>query len=194
MAIQKLPTNFVDDIIDATVTDKRKYRLENNSDGTISLEDVTTYVRLGTYYGMDKANSTNATVNQLIDATSNIQNTADSEKRVAYAENAGNAEHAINADNSINAENAINAITANSTANDFILVNSSLLDFSGNTCVISDERITENSLADVYFTSDTIIYAEDVGISVETYDGRVVIKSIIAPTEAIKASIKIRVV
>ena len=36
-----LPTNFKDDILDTSVNTRRRYRMYENTDGTIELEDVT---------------------------------------------------------------------------------------------------------------------------------------------------------
>lgn len=72
MAIEKLPVNFKDDVIDTSFSDKRRYNLIANTDGTTSLEDVTTYTQIGSDFGAEQVNKTNATVNELIDKTSNI--------------------------------------------------------------------------------------------------------------------------
>lgn len=155
MAITKLKTNFQDDIINTEVTDKRRYNLINNTDGTISLEDVTTYEQIGSNYGALEINTANGTVNQLIDKVES-------------------------------AESKINSV--------FFLTNQSVLNFTGNTCSISDSRITADSLADVYFTSDTALTAEKAVIDVETYAGRVDLTAGRTPDGTIKASIVIRVV
>lgn len=179
MAITKLPVNFKDDIIDTAINEKRRYNIEDNSDGTKSLEDVTIYEQVGSYFGAEQINQTNETVNELIDKTSNIDNTKDSEKSVLYAESAGVAG---------------SATMAESVKNDFILINQQTLVFANNICTISDGRITADSLADVYFTSDTINTAEKAVISVETYNGKVVLNAGREISGIIKASIRIRVV
>lgn len=155
MAIAKLKTNFQDDIINTEVTDKRRYELINNSDGTVSLDDKTTYTQIGSNYGAKEINETNDTINQLIDANEKAEQSAESV---------------------------------------FVLRNQSLLTFVGNTCTISDERITADSLADVYFTSDTALNAEKAVIDVETYSGRVDLNAGRTPEGDIRASIVIRVV
>ena len=38
-----LPTNYKDDVLGDSMDGKRRYRVIENSDGTISLEDVTEY-------------------------------------------------------------------------------------------------------------------------------------------------------
>lgn len=67
MAIEKLPINYVTEKIDASVSDKRKYQIINNSDGTISLEDATTYTQKGSNFDADDINKINQTINQVID-------------------------------------------------------------------------------------------------------------------------------
>lgn len=173
MAITKLPVNFKDDIIDTTVNNKRRYRLEENTDGTTSLEDVTTYEQTGSYFGAEQINATNGTVNELIDKTANFENGTVPVK---------------------NAEKANMATAAESVNNDFILINQQVLAFVNKIYSIQDERITENSLADVYFTSDSINIAENAVISVETYNGEVELTAGREPEGIIRASIHIRVV
>ena len=151
MAIEKLKTNFQDDIINTLVNEERRYALIENADGTISLKDVTSYDQIGSNYGAKEINTTNDTINQLID-------------KVEKADSV------------------------------FVLRNQSVLNFVGNTCTISDERITADSLADVYFTSDTALNAEKAVITVETYSGRVDLNAERTPEGDIRASIVIRVV
>ena len=155
MAITKLRTNFQDDIINTEITDKRRYNLIQNADGTVSFEDVTTYEQVGSNYGAEEINAAYKTVNQLIEVSEKTQKSIESV---------------------------------------FVLRNQSLLSFAGNTCTISDSRITADSLADVYFTSDTALNAEKAVIGVETFDGRVDLNAGRNPDGDIRASIVIRVV
>lgn len=76
----------------------------------------------------------------------------------------------------------------------FILVNQQELVFTDKVATISDARITVDSLADVYFTSDTISVAEKAIIAVETIDGAVTLTATKEPEGTIKATIHIRVV
>ncbi len=69
MAKQTLPVNFKDDIMNASMQNKRKYRLINNTDGTVSLEDVTTYDQVGSNFGAGQINATNTAVNAAADAS-----------------------------------------------------------------------------------------------------------------------------
>lgn len=148
MAITKLPVNFKDDVIDTTVSDKRRYNIIDNTDGTKSLEDVTVYMQIGSNFGAEQINQINGKVNELIDAI----------------------------------------------PNEFLLINQAVINFTNNIAYISDDRITANSLADVYFTADTILAAEKAVISVNTYTGRVELTAERQPDSEIKASIYIKVV
>lgn len=205
MAITKLPVNFKDDVIDTSVSDKRRYNLITNSDGTTSLEDVTTYEQIGSNFGAEQVNQTNGTVNSLIDSEEetkeslNALNTelGDGTKKVKASETADK----LSTPRKINGVDfdgtkdiAIKDNTKLSMDKDFILLNNSALTFISKVATIEDERITADSLADVYFTSDTIDIAEEASISVETEAGKCVLTAIKQPDGTVKASIHIRVV
>lgn len=68
MAKAVLPTNFQDDIINASMGGKRRYNLIQNIDGTVSLEDVTDYDQVGSNFGAGQINQTNTAVNAAADA------------------------------------------------------------------------------------------------------------------------------
>lgn len=59
-----LPTNFKDDIL-AQPESKRKYRMINNPDGTVSLVDVTEYQQIGSEFGAKQMNDTNGGINEI---------------------------------------------------------------------------------------------------------------------------------
>lgn len=67
MSKSTLPTNFQDDILNASMGGKRRYRLINNTDETVSLEDVTTYDQVGSNFGAGQINQTNAAINEAAD-------------------------------------------------------------------------------------------------------------------------------
>ncbi len=69
MAKQTLPVNFQDDIMSDSMDGKRKYRMIQNADGTVSFEDVTTYDQVGSIFGMAQINATNTAVNASADAS-----------------------------------------------------------------------------------------------------------------------------
>lgn len=168
MAIANLPVNFKDDIIDTSINNKRRYNIEDNSDGTKSLEDVTAYEQVGSYFGAEQINQTNGTVNKLIE---------------------------LSQENKMAVDNIQKEMGKTlSTDKDFILINQSIISFTDNEAIISDNRITEYSLADVYFTKDTFDTAEKALITVETYDKKVILSAGRTPEGAIKATIHIRVV
>ena len=67
MAKQTLPVDFQDDLLNVSMGEKRRYRMINNSDGTVSLEDVTVYDRMGSNFGAGQINATNQAVNESFD-------------------------------------------------------------------------------------------------------------------------------
>ena len=66
MSIPNLPVNFKDDIL-ASSNPKRKYQQTFNTDGSVSLEDVTQYTRRGSEFGASQVNQTNGAVNNIYD-------------------------------------------------------------------------------------------------------------------------------
>lgn len=72
-----LKEDYLDDILDTSVNEKRKYRMINNADGTISLEDVTEYSQNGDNFGAFDINITNKTVNELIAMGLNVRCNSD---------------------------------------------------------------------------------------------------------------------
>lgn len=61
-----LPTDYQDDVLDTSVNTKRKFKMTNNDDNTISLDDVTDYEKEGTPFGAADINRTNGAVNRKI--------------------------------------------------------------------------------------------------------------------------------
>lgn len=76
MAKATLPVNFQDDIMNADMGGKRKYRMIQNTDGTVSFEDVTTYDQVGSNFGAGQINQTNTAVNAAADAGKIIESLA----------------------------------------------------------------------------------------------------------------------
>lgn len=60
-----LKTNYVDDKLDSSKNQLRKYQQIQNDDGTVSFIDVTEYTTTGTSFGALDVNNTNKAVNQL---------------------------------------------------------------------------------------------------------------------------------
>ena len=59
-----LKTNYKDDILAPAMGGKRRFNLVENSDGTVSLVDATTYTQQGDMFGASDINSTNTDVNK----------------------------------------------------------------------------------------------------------------------------------
>jgi hypothetical protein len=64
--VKNLSTNFKDDIINTDVNERRKYRMVQNDDGTVSFEDVTDYLQEGNPFGGKEINNANKEFNQLL--------------------------------------------------------------------------------------------------------------------------------
>lgn len=68
-----LKTNYVDDVLDTTKNQLRKYQQIQNDDRTVSFVDVTEYTQVGTPFGAKDINDTNAAIN---DVNGNLKNTS----------------------------------------------------------------------------------------------------------------------
>lgn len=84
------------------------------------------------------------------------------------------------------------ALVTNYVEKDFVLPKQVLV-FSENICTIEDSRITEDTLVDVYFTSETMNAAAKANIYVDSYNGSIKLTAEIAPTAKIEAIIRVRV-
>lgn len=69
MAKANLPVNFKDDILKENMNGKRRFNMIQNSDGTVSFEDVTEYTQVGSTFGAAQINATNEAVNNAADAS-----------------------------------------------------------------------------------------------------------------------------
>lgn len=69
MAKATLATNFKDDILASNMGGLRRYKKIENSDGTISLQDVTTYTQVGGDYKASNVNATTTAINAAQDAS-----------------------------------------------------------------------------------------------------------------------------
>ena len=191
MAITKLATNFVDDIINATVNAHRRYKMTavSGEADTYELEDRTTYIQQGTPYNASVVNNTNGTVNQVIDLAE-----ANADDLAGLLDGSVEAKKATTADSATNATNAGSATTAGSADNDFILCEERTLVFANGFCQLNDTRITADSVADVYFTSASMAIAEQADITVECYANNVKLFNANEFIGNIVATIRIRVV
>lgn len=69
-----LKTNYVDDVLDTTKNQLRKYKQIQNDDGTVSFVDVTEYTQVGTSFGAKDINDTNAAINDVNGKLANYGN------------------------------------------------------------------------------------------------------------------------
>lgn len=59
-----LKTNYKDDVLDTSKNEKRKFRMIQNDDGTVSFDDATEYTQQGDAFGAADINTTNAKINE----------------------------------------------------------------------------------------------------------------------------------
>lgn len=76
--------------------------------------------------------------------------------------------------------------------NDFV-ISEQTLTFTNKVCTIQNNKVTSDSLIDVYFTADTISNASKAGIIVDSNNGSIVLTADRQPTGTIKAAIRVRV-
>ena len=74
-----LRTDYKDDVLNINTNERRKYRMINNADGTISFEDVTDYAQNGDSFGATDVNTITERVNRSLtgaDVVDNLESTA----------------------------------------------------------------------------------------------------------------------
>lgn len=149
--------------------------------------------------------------------SANTVNSATTAESVDFATTATNADYATTATSATTATRAttagriagatINGVNFNGTTNieivddsrlpsskAFILATKQNLTFTNKVCTITDNRVTANCLADVYFTNDCLNTAMKSLISVETSNHTVTLTAGRTPDGTLTASIFIRVV
>ncbi len=57
--------NYKDDILNTSVNSRRKFRMIDNGDGTVSFEDVTSYTQVGDLFGASDVNEITKALNKL---------------------------------------------------------------------------------------------------------------------------------
>lgn len=84
-----------------------------------------------------------------------------------------------------------------SLVNDYVdkdfIIEKQVLTFTDNICKINNEKITANTLVDVYFTAETIETASKAEIYVDSYNGYIQLTANVTPTGTIEAIIRVRV-
>ncbi len=69
-----LKTNYKDDVLDTSKNEKRKFRMIQNDDGTVSFDDATEYTQQGDAFGAADINATNAKINEQNQSLTNLKN------------------------------------------------------------------------------------------------------------------------
>lgn len=92
-----------------------------------------------------------------------------------------------------NYKNTAQSLIENYVYNDYTSEVTNLT-FSNKVCEVTDEKVTANSLIDVYFTADTIQEAEDCKIVVDSEAGKIKLTAEKQPSKTIKAVFRVRVI
>lgn len=77
-----LKTNYKDDVLDTSKNEKRKFRMIQNDDGTVSFDDATEYTQQGDAFGAADINATNAKINEQSQSLTNLKNPAKGTKGI----------------------------------------------------------------------------------------------------------------
>lgn len=128
-----LKTNYVDDVLDSSKNQLRKYQQIQNDDGTVSFVDVTEYSTTGTSFGAKDINDTNAAVNEL-----NIKMDS-AEKSIATKQDASTAittsnigSQSVNYANSSNYANSAGRANSAAIADSAVVAERALCLYNGN--------------------------------------------------------------
>lgn len=73
--MEKLKQNYIDDILDTSKNQRRKYKMVNNDDGTVSLIDVTDYEQVGSEFLASDMNAITKAVNGKMDSDGDASGT-----------------------------------------------------------------------------------------------------------------------
>lgn len=84
-----LRTDYKDDVLNINTNERRKYRMINNSDGTISFEDVTDYVQNGDSFGSSDLNAITERVNRSLTGADVVDNLESTETKLPLSANMG---------------------------------------------------------------------------------------------------------
>lgn len=169
MSITLLPTNYVD-----SETEQYEYKLTDIGNSEYLIEDVSTYTEEGSPFNSAEINNLSSTINNVIslaeDSTSDITKIKNGAQVVGKSDSSG---------------------VASFASNDFILCTNQTLSFVNKVCTISDERITANSIADVYFSRATLESAKKAIITADTSSGLLTLTAGRTPSTLV-ATIRIR--
>lgn len=85
-----LRTDYKDDVLNINTNERRKYRMINNADGTVSFEDVTDYVQNGDSFGATDVNTITEKVNRSLTSADVVDNLESTATNLPLSANMGN--------------------------------------------------------------------------------------------------------
>ena len=84
-----LKTNYKDEVLDISKNEKRKFRMIQNDDGTVSFDDATEYTQQGDNFGAADINATNAKINEQSQSLTNINTYVGKDKKLHFVDSSG---------------------------------------------------------------------------------------------------------
>ena len=84
-----LKTNYKDDVLDTSKNEKRKFRMIQNDDGTVSFDDATEYTQQGDAFGAADINATNAKINEQNQSLTNINVNVGEDGKLHFVDSTG---------------------------------------------------------------------------------------------------------
>lgn len=84
-----LKTNYKDDVLDTSKNEKRKFRMIQNDDGTVSFDDATEYTQQGDAFGAADINATNAKINEQSQSLTQIKTYVGEDGKLHFVDSTG---------------------------------------------------------------------------------------------------------
>ena len=84
-----LKTNYKDDVLDTSKNEKRKFRMIQNDDGTVSFDDATEYTQQGDAFGAADINATNAKINEQTQSLTQIKTYVGKDGKLHFVDSTG---------------------------------------------------------------------------------------------------------
>lgn len=110
-----LKTNYQDDILDVSSNPRRKYKMINNADSSVSFEDISDYTQEGTLFGANDINATNMQVNANTNALGGVSISYDQSTGHFYASKGGIIKKLGSSDGTATTSQVLAGATFNST-------------------------------------------------------------------------------
>jgi len=142
-----LKTDFINDVLDPSMNGKRRYRLIENPDGTVSFEDVTTYSEIGSVYGAGEINEQNEAINELNNNLEELKTYSDTERIVGTFNGKDVYEKTVIKSGALTQATVLDSTLTNSYIDNVLNIDGTLIRQDGS-------HDTLGYIAELYFASD----------------------------------------